>query len=240
MHNYSDAGQDNWVIKNFLSDVIRPGYQGFFIEAGAADGLGGSNTYRLEKEYGWNGLLVEPNSYFYSQLISNRSVHCRKCVLSDSDGDIEFIEAGYFGVAPSHVKEVFDRRGLDISAHENYQLDADRRVARSSVIPARRLETILTEISAPDIIDYLSLDVEGGELFVLKGFPWEKRRIRAITVEVRFQHDGVFYDHDHRGPVHELLTRQGLSFIGSLDIDDCFCDAALACGPFPFQIEGRA
>ena len=34
---------------------------GFFIEAGAHDGVEASNTLYLEKKMGWRGLLVEPN-----------------------------------------------------------------------------------------------------------------------------------------------------------------------------------
>jgi hypothetical protein len=33
----------------------------FFIEAGAHDGIGGSNTLRFELNPLWSGLLVEPN-----------------------------------------------------------------------------------------------------------------------------------------------------------------------------------
>jgi hypothetical protein len=32
-----------------------------FVEAGAIDGLYGSNTWSLERHRGWSGLLVEPN-----------------------------------------------------------------------------------------------------------------------------------------------------------------------------------
>ena len=33
---------------------------GFFIELGANDGLRQSNTYYLEKNLGWRGILIEP------------------------------------------------------------------------------------------------------------------------------------------------------------------------------------
>ena len=37
-----------------------PKTPGFFIEAGANDGIRQSNTHVLEKKFGWTGLLVEP------------------------------------------------------------------------------------------------------------------------------------------------------------------------------------
>lgn len=41
---------------------------GFFIECGAMDGEGRSNTLFFERERGWNGLLIEGNILNYQQL----------------------------------------------------------------------------------------------------------------------------------------------------------------------------
>ena len=41
---------------------------GFFIEAGAADFETASNTILFETQYGWSGLLVEPNPVIYSKV----------------------------------------------------------------------------------------------------------------------------------------------------------------------------
>ena len=41
---------------------------GFFIEAGAADFETDSNTILFETQYGWSGLLVEPNPAIYSKV----------------------------------------------------------------------------------------------------------------------------------------------------------------------------
>jgi hypothetical protein len=44
---------------------------GFFIEAGAHDGVEASNTLYLEKKMGWKGLLVEPNPDTFAGIIYN-------------------------------------------------------------------------------------------------------------------------------------------------------------------------
>src|SRR5947207_9147659 len=45
--------------------------EGFFIEVGANDPKGGSQTWLLEQN-GWRGILVEPQSAFYNQLVNER------------------------------------------------------------------------------------------------------------------------------------------------------------------------
>ena len=45
---------------------------GFFIEFGGADGLTHSNSLMLETEYGWRGILLEPNPFEYGLLKRNR------------------------------------------------------------------------------------------------------------------------------------------------------------------------
>jgi hypothetical protein len=61
------------------------GRHGYFVEFGAADGKTISNTYLLEKEFGWTGILAEPCRAFHSQLSYNR-----ECIIDHTgrmDGD---------------------------------------------------------------------------------------------------------------------------------------------------------
>jgi len=53
---YSQLGQDKWVLEKL--DYKE---NGFFIEIGAYDGITLSNTYSLEKDFGWDGICVECN-----------------------------------------------------------------------------------------------------------------------------------------------------------------------------------
>ena len=51
----SQKGQDRWVIFKALP-LKRKGY---FLDLAAADGITHSNTYALEKLFGWSGLFIK-------------------------------------------------------------------------------------------------------------------------------------------------------------------------------------
>ena len=40
----------------------------FYVEFGAMDGISGSNTYILEKEFNWTGILCEPSIKYKNSL----------------------------------------------------------------------------------------------------------------------------------------------------------------------------
>jgi FkbM family methyltransferase len=214
--------QDRWVVEEVFPGRSSPG---FYIEAGAADGVAASNTYVLET-MGWTGILCEPNAKFFERLVSNRPKSiCRRACLSDVDGEIDFIEAGYLGTAPRHVESTFASRGLVLSEHENYQVDADGSPAVRSLVPAIRLDTLLQEVNAPRVIDYLSLDLEGGEFIALSSFPFDAYQVLAMTIENHFWADGEIVDADHCEPVRALLAEKGYRLVQSRYGDDFFLPA---------------
>jgi hypothetical protein len=43
---------------------------GFFVECGVADGKSGLNTLYMERYLNWEGILIEANRKFYSQLMT--------------------------------------------------------------------------------------------------------------------------------------------------------------------------
>jgi hypothetical protein len=53
--SYSQIGQDLEVLRKYKNK-----YNGYFVDIGASDGIIYSNTYLLEKRYGWKGICVEP------------------------------------------------------------------------------------------------------------------------------------------------------------------------------------
>ncbi len=160
---------------------------GFYVELGANDGLRQSNTFFLEQDFGWSGVLIEPSLNNYLELIRNRSERnsffCAACVASDYAS--EFVRLTYvnlMSVSASLETDLPDPIG---HVESGTQFLKDRREVVDFGAVARPLSSILDEAAAPSRIELLSLDVEGAELEVLQGVDHDRHRFGHILVECR-------------------------------------------------------
>lgn len=128
---------------------------GFFVEAGALDGLFMSNTKILE-DLGWNGLLIEPSPKAYRKCKENRGVMIENCALVSKFYPEQLIIGDFF-------YDGTEGKGAWSSVNNNSYLNTDR-----IVVNARTLADVFTQYRIKKV-DFLSLDVEGYELNVLKG-----------------------------------------------------------------------
>ena len=186
---------------------------GYFIDSGASDGLCGSNTFLLENAYGWRGICIEPNDRLFASLRDNRRATCVNCCLNDRGGEVDFLEdAGvYGGIIDDYDPPLLEFVTTRFRDHLDFAPDGSVRCVRKS---AKSIGEVLREHDAPRVIDYWSLDTEGSELSVLRGFPFGEYTVRAMTVE-----------HNHapdRERIHAFLCRHGYRRVGNLGIDDCY------------------
>jgi FkbM family methyltransferase len=65
------------------------------------------------------------------------------------------------------------------------ELHSEREKIYTFQAQARTLQSILDECKSPNLIDLLSLDVEGAELEVLGGIDFKKTNFRYIIIETR-------------------------------------------------------
>jgi hypothetical protein len=130
-------------------------YKGFYVEVGAGDGIYLSDTYALELK-GWTGICIEPDTEQFDKLQKARTSQNFKCCISDFTGKCEFRENKLWGKIVNKNCGTMD---------------------------CFTLGQFLDNANAPRVIDYLSLDVEGGEFVIVKDFPFEKYFIKYITVE---------------------------------------------------------
>ncbi|MEM1432610.1 MAG: FkbM family methyltransferase [Pseudomonadota bacterium] len=183
----SQLGQDIWVLKrsNFLRD-------GFFVEFGAGDGVLLSNTFMLEKHFGWRGICAEPNAKYFKQLVANRECQLSdSCIGSRTGQRVDFILADDFGAIADYAE-------LDHNADIRRAYKAAGEVTTMTTIS---LADFLERCNAPKHIDYLSIDTEGCEFDILKDFPFDRWRIALLTVEHNYT--------EQRDQLFELLTRWG-------------------------------
>jgi FkbM family methyltransferase len=133
---------------------------GIFVEVGANDPILLSQTYRLE-QLGWNGILVEPLRECADKLRSARRARVYEVAAGapeDEGRELPLLVAG--ALSTLRASTVEDARSSEIRQ-----------------VPVRTAE------AGFDRVDFLSVDVEGAELAVLRGFSIARYRPRLILLE---------------------------------------------------------
>ena len=161
--------------------IIRPEAGGFFIEAGANDGVTQSNSFFLEKKLSWTGLMVEPVPRLAEVCTINRpnSIVLNAALVAPSDAGTRI------PIVDVDLMSVVNRPSDITQASEETILEAEdvQGISRNHVYAeGRTLTSILEEVEAPPI-DFFSLDVEGFELEVLKGLDIKKYAPKWILIE---------------------------------------------------------
>lgn len=179
-NSYSLSGVD-YIICNIFKKK-----QGFFVELGANDGLQQSNTLKLEREFVWSGILIEPSPKSYSHLLKNRKgnkIINAACVPFEfSPKTIRLFEGGLMSTTSLSGEEIPNYGAWPSSLIKSMK---QNEVTPTFESPAMTLESILALTHAPARIDFLSLDVEGAELQVLSGLDHQRYRFNFILIESR-------------------------------------------------------
>ncbi len=183
-----------------LMNQFRPG---FFLEIGANDGFTLSNTVYLEKNFGWKGVLVEANKKYMASLEKRKNSVIVNKAVSSQIGKAEFIDAGLHGGL---------KAGLDYT-HSFYTKDAP-----CMSVECMSLQEILDDIEATVQIDFVSIDVEGGEVPIVEQMVSVSRRFRCGCIEYNkrmedYQRIVALLESADYKVVWENQTEQDLFFI---------------------------
>lgn len=160
---------------------------GFFVEVGANDPHARSQTFHLEQA-GWTGILIEPQPDLAEALRANRT-------------------AMVFAVACSGPENAGKALTLHVagplSSLERLRMAPGAMPERTIDVPIRTLDSILAESAVRPGFDFLSIDVEGHEIEVLRGFDAAHWRPRLILLE----------DHVENLAKHRALQAMGYRLI---------------------------
>ena len=204
----SQYGQDIFVIymykfhlaEKFLS--LREDLN--FVEFGATDGVNLSNTLILERDYAWNGILVEPSKSWFRLLKKNRNCELdSRCVYSISGLQLEFTETTVGSLSTL-------KKYLEIDFHER------RLSGESYFVETVSLDDLFLQHNTPKYIAYLSIDTEGSEWDIISNFNFESWNIGIITIEHNYT--------EVRNSIQKLLEAVGFVrvFSGISECDDWY------------------
>jgi FkbM family methyltransferase len=201
---YSQDNQDK-----YLENVVFKGYKnGFYMDVGAHDGVSINNTLYFEKNNNWTGINIEPIKKVFDSLVSNRPNNINlNCAVCNTDGETEFLcNTGYTEMI-SGIKDTFDSRHLQRLQYENKQMGSTTEVIK---VNTKKIETICEENNISHI-NYLSIDVEGGEFEVIKSINFDKVFIDVIGFENNYNDSSI--------PIIQYLQYKNFVFIhNSIDI----------------------
>ena len=171
---YGQARQDELV-----HALLRNKTNGFFVDLAANDATLLSNTYALETYHDWNGVCIEPNPMYWSNLTMRRP----NCTIIGAVVGAERLQQVHFRF------EAGDHGGIADAGFDN-----GKRWQRTSEL---RYTVPLLEIlrqrvpgGSPTDIDYLSLDVEGTYIVLSRkslGLVFFLRTYHSFIVTLEFR-----------------------------------------------------
>lgn len=165
---YSQCGEDKHLYENYFKDDKTE--NGFFIEIGGMDGVTYSNTLFFEQQLGWNGIIIEPQVDMYNQLIKNRpSCYNFNYAISKVNGKVEFIGKHAIG-------------GINATISEGRIKDYKLTKNDLYFVKSKPFKDVIKNVPIKKV-DLFSIDVEGGELSILKTFDWNIH-VRVIIIEM--------------------------------------------------------
>lgn len=190
MNSYSQFGEDLLLWEYFEA---RP--EGFFVEVGANHPTKCSQTWLFE-QHGWKGILVEPIARNCETLRQQRpGSRVFQCALGSP--------------------EQRGRAQLNVAAGNDgwsgLQVDDGVVVDRREEVEVRTLDEILAEAGTPKL-EFVSIDVEGMELQVLRGFDLRRHRPAVLLVE----------DHLKQLGVHRHLVRHGYRVVKRTGVNNWY------------------
>ncbi|HPR32975.1 MAG TPA: FkbM family methyltransferase [Prolixibacteraceae bacterium] len=170
-NSYSQEGEDR-ILAAFYTQ--KKGYKGFYVDVGAHHPFRFSNTASFYKR-GWRGINIEPSPSLIAAFRRHRK---RDLNLQCAVGD------GSPAVFHMYNDMALNTFSTDLVIDREKRVGDQYFVIKKMEIPTFPLAQILEDnLAANQKIDFMSVDVEGLDLEVLKTNDWERFRPDFVIVE---------------------------------------------------------
>jgi FkbM family methyltransferase len=175
-YSKSQDKEDQYVVEKYFKGLC----DGTYVELGALDGVRFSNSHFFEFGFQWTGVLIEPNPTSFAMLRQNRPNNMlHNFAVCDSSQNVHFIESG-----DGAVTGILEFMTPSFRAAWHGKMSASDLYQSAKSIKCKPLREILADDLGPRRhIDFLSLDVEGAELEVLKTIDFKRQQFGVIFYE---------------------------------------------------------
>ncbi len=195
--SFSQEGEDI-VLATFFGRE----FQGIYVDIGAHHPTHGSNTKRLA-ERGWWGLNIDPRP----GLTENFKKHRPRDICMEVGIDIGAGQSLYywmFNIEPrwnclAPTEPVVERGGEVIRPDAHH------------AVPVVPIADALARADLPHV-DLINIDIEGGEEYILRHWPWDRYLPKAICVEIIGQPAAEIAT----APLTRFLAEKGLVFTSQM------------------------
>lgn len=180
MTDYSQHSEQQIITDYFGS------FRGTLADIGANDGITFSNS-RYLLEQGWYGVLVEPSGKTFGQLVKNSEpftgkVILHNCAIGEHNGQTDFYESGPLISKKDHsLVSSMKVRETDRWRRKSKPEDPIVKFTKTTV-PVITFAELLKN-SGCDTLDFITIDVEGMELEILRQIDFTTIGCKLICVE---------------------------------------------------------
>jgi FkbM family methyltransferase len=182
MGYYGQDGEDK-IIEQYFSS----GYIGRAIDVGATDGIYINNTLHFE-ELGWDVICFEPNPGYFYQCQNNRKNAHMYAISNTNEDDVDFhvVNLDGYGIEEAITSLKIDHRLLQQHVDAGYNPKI-----KTIKTQTRTLNWCIENHFSQGNIDFVSIDTEGTELDVLRGFDINKYMPKLFIIENNFEDNSI-------------------------------------------------
>ncbi|NCC71041.1 FkbM family methyltransferase [bacterium] len=198
--SYSQFGEDMVLNSFIIEENIQ---KGFFIDIGAYHPKKYSNTYFFYKK-GWSGINIDANPGSMRKFNKHRKRDINIEVAIDNtekEKEIFLYEDGAYNT--------LSKNRVNILKNEEIKIKEIKK------IKTQKLTNILDKyLSNNQLIDFMSIDVEGLDLEILKSNDWNKYKPKFILIELHFNNVKEIFNNN----VYKFLIEKNYKLISIIRI----------------------
>ena len=187
--------------------------QGFYVDVGAYDPYRFSNTMRFYLR-GWRGINIEPNTEHWKRFKKYRPGDTNLNIgIGEKRGALTF-----YSINPPTLSTFSQKQAFEYQK-EGFQTTSAKKISIYD------LASVLRKYAKRKRIDFLSIDVEGYEMSVLKSNNWERFRPRYLCIETASESGDGARTKKIQKAVGVYLRAHGYNYVLSNSLNSFYKDS---------------